>query len=477
MVELLKEHSIPGCALWAKMGLGKTIITLTAIVDLINDFDLRRTLVVAPLRVARKTWPDEIAKWEHVSHLRVSRIIGTEEQRLRGMCARADVYVINRENLTWLVEQHFNRVTRKFRGGTKEVMGDKQIRPWIWDTVIIDESSSFKDHNTIRFKRMKRARKLFDRLIELTGTPSSNGLINLWAQLYLIDQGKRLGTTITAYRDKWFHKPDWGFKWIPKESLADDPETGKEIVVPWAADQIMARVSDVCFSLRSEDYLDLPDIVYRSQKAYLSKEELAQYRELEKTAVAEIADEEITAINAGALSGKLVQLANGAVYTKHPEWVEFHSKKLDVMEELLGVATTPVILVYYYKHDLERITARLNKMKANWRKLDTEQDEDDWNAGKIDVLVLHPESAGHGLNLQESGSELIIWFGLTFNLEHYQQVIARLGGGHRLKGRSLVVQHIVADGTRDEDVLEILADKDATQEKLMDYVKVLAEKP
>lgn len=475
-IELIKERSVPGCAMWAQMGLGKTITALTAVSDLIDEYETRRVLVIAPLRVARKVWTDEIQKWEQVSHLRTAKIIGDEPTRAAAIRQRADIYTINRENVAWLVEQHFNRVKQERGGVVREVMGSKQIRPWIWDTVIIDEATSFKSIQATRWMRLRRARKLFPRLIELTGTPSPNGYMDLWPQVYLMDQGQRLGTTITAYRDRWFEKPEKSFKYYAKSRIIICPETGEDIIDPWAVNQIKDRLADICFSLRTEDYLDIKDPEKKIQKAYLSPDELAHYKEMERHAVMELDGEEITAVNAGVLSNKLVQLANGAIYTEHPKWVEFHQKKLDVLEEMLSVASGPTIVTYYFQHDYERITKRLKRMKANWRPLDTEQDEDDWNAGKVDVLVLHPESAGHGLNLQGSGSELIIWFGLTFNLEHYQQVVARLGGGHRLAGRNLVVQHIIADGTRDEEILEILADKDAEQDDLTRYMSGLIRK-
>lgn len=453
------------------MGLGKTITTLTAISEMLKAGEAKRVLVIAPLRVARSTWKEEVARWEHVAHLRVVQILGTAEQRRKAMRQRADVYLINRENVAWLVAEHFDVVERvdpkSFRGTVRKYMGNKQIRPWIWDTVVIDESSSFKNHTAKRWKALRRVRKLFQRCIQLTGTPSPNGLTDLWAQLYLLDQGKRLGGTITLFRNRWFEPPGYNqFKWSLKTLTQDTGE-----VVHWAEAQIRDRVKDICFALKAEDYLALPPVMYQTQKAYLSERELKAYREMERRSVLELEGQEITALNAGALANKLLQMANGAVYTQHPNWVRLHDRKLEVLAELLEDATGPVIVAYTYMSDLKRITPLLTKLKLRWRQLRTGEDGELWNAGKLDVLVLHPESAGHGLNLHYSGSELLIWFGLTFNLEHYQQTNARLAGGHRRKERNVVIQHIVTEGTRDQRVMRALADKSATQDRLVEAVR------
>jgi SNF2 family DNA or RNA helicase len=342
------------------MGLGKTVATLTAISDMLAEGEIKRVLVIAPLRVARNTWIEEIRRWEHVSHLKVAQILGTAEQRRAAMRQRADVYLINRENVQWLVAEHFNVVEEpdpaSFRGRTIKRMGSKQIRPWIWDTVVIDESSSFKNHLAKRWRALRRVRKLFKRCIELTGTPSPNGLMDLWAQLYLLDQGQRLGGTITTFRNRWFEPPGYNqFKWKLK-TMTD--ETGRE--VSWARKQIQERVKDVCFALKAEDYLDLPPVMYRVQKAFLTDAEMRQYKELERRSVLELRGQVVTALNAGALANKLLQLANGAVYTQHPHCVGLHERKLDVLELARVIGHRDVrSLMLYYQVDADELADRL----------------------------------------------------------------------------------------------------------------------
>ena len=459
------------CALWAKMGLGKTIITLTVLDELFHSFDIHRVLVIAPLRVARKTWDDELAKWSHLNDLRIAHILGTEKQRIKAMRSRADVYLINRENVTWLVNQHFNVVEKKDKNGNvvDRFRGRQQLRPWIWDTVVIDESSSFKRQSSKRWKSLKFVRRLFDKTIHLTGTPSATGLSALWAQVYLLDRGQRLGMTETAYRHRWFEPPEREFgKWRLK--FKRDMDGTRE---EWAEEQIQQTVNDVCLTLREEDYLDLPPILFNPVKVTLSTGEMQQYRQMARDAVMELDGEEITAANAGALMGKLLQLANGSIYHSHPNYKTFHAHKLNALEELLDVATGPAIVVYSYVSDQHRIEGLLRQLKANWRTLDTTQDEDDWNNGLIDVLVMHPASGGHGLNLHHSDSELMIFYGLPWSLELYQQMLARLCGGFRRMGKNVVVNHIICEGTADYRVLQVLADNDATQERLFEATKVI----
>jgi len=456
------------------MGLSKTIITLTALAELMADFEVRRVLVVAPLRVARKTWKDEMDIWTHLPPMRMAFILGTEQQRLKAMSSRVDIYMINRENLTWLVNQHFNTIEIIDKQGKviDTIRGNKQIRPWIWDTVVLDESSSFKNHSAKRWGSLKFVHRLINRIIQLSGTPSPKGLMDLWAQLWLLDRGERLGSTITAYRDRWFEPPgERRFKWELKQMELSDGSK-----VPWAETAIHDRIKDICLTLREEDYLDLPPVIFNQIRVSLAPEILKEYRRMARHYVMELKGEEITAVNAGALAGKLLQLANGAVYTEHPKWLPFHDEKLDALMELIDVSTGRIIVVYNFQSDETRVSAALTKAKLNWRKLNTKKDEDDWNAGLIDVLIMHPQSAGHGLNLQHSGCELMIWFGLNWSLELYQQAIARLTGGHRRVGRNEVIQHIVADDTIDQRVLDVLADNNATQERLFEVTrKVIKE--
>jgi len=446
MADFIRENI--NCALWVDMGLGKTVSVLTALIDLINDFEVSKTLVVAPLRVARKTWVDEVNGWTHTQGLTVSHIIGTPEQRLQGIVAEADIYCVNRENLKWLVDLHID--------------GRKQIRRWKWDTVVLDESSSFKTggkNGSQRWKAMSEVRQLFTRCIELTGTPSPNGLMDVWAQIYLLDKGKRLGNTLTAYRDRWFNPPGYNqHKWTIKDG---------------AEEEIMALISDLCLTLREEDYLELPPVVNNYIPVYLSPSERKDYNRFKRTYVMELKGQQITALNAGVLAGKLLQLANGAVYTDNPKWVAFHDGKIEALLELVEFLSLdgPLMICYNYKSDLARIKAALTKAKYSFDVLTDEASEDKWNAGDTDILILHPASAGHGCNLHHSGSEHVIWFGLTHNLEFYLQANARLAGGHRREGKSIVIHHIVAEGTMDDDVIDSIEAKDDLQERLLNAMR------
>ncbi len=431
------------CALWVDMGLGKTVITLTAIVDMMHGFEVDKVLVIAPLRVARKTWADEIRQWAHTQGLTVSLIIGTAKQRRAAIQADADIYCINRENTEWLVEQH--------------VVKRRQIRRWKWDTVVIDESSSFKSRAAKRWQALRRVRQLFERCIQLTGTPSPNGLMDLWAQIYLLDQGERLGKTLTAFRERWFNPPGYNqFKWTLKAG---------------AEDEIMERLRDICLTLREEDYLELPPVMRNYIPAYLTPEQWDQYQTLERDYVIEINEKDVTAVNAGVLAGKLLQLANGAVYTDAPAWESFHDGKLEVLLEILEDLDGPVIVCYNFKSDLARIQTALTKTKVNWDLLSDTASEDRFNTGDTDVLLMHPASAGHGLNLHFSGAEHIIWFGLNWSLELYQQANARLTGGHRRKNRNVVIHHIVTEGTIDDDVIGALDVKEGGQERLLNAMR------
>jgi SNF2 family DNA or RNA helicase len=432
-----------GCALWLDMGLGKTIIVLTALLDLMIEFEVGKVLVIAPLRVARKTWQDEVNAWAHTRGLRVSHIIGSPQERRAAMEVDADIYCINRENTQWLVNEH--------------APGRTVIKPWKWDVVVLDESSSFKSRSAKRWQKLRKVRRLINFVIELTGTPSPNGLMDLWAQVYLLDQGERLGKTLTAFRDRWFDPPGYNqFKWTPKAH---------------AEQEVMEKLNDICLTLREEDYLELPPVIRNYIPAYLTPEQWDQYRTLERHYVVEINEKDITAVNAGVLAGKLLQLANGAVYTMAPAWEEFHRGKIEVLLEILEQADGPVMVCYNFKSDLARIKAALTKAKLDWDLLSDTQSEDRWNAGETEILLLHPGSAGHGLNLHHSGSETLVWFGLNWSLELYQQANARLIGGHRRKDRNVVIHHIVAEGTMDDDVVDALNDKDATQERILNAMK------
>lgn len=430
---------MPYLGLFLDMGLGKTVSSLTAVNDLIYDWlSISKVLVIAPKRVAWSVWPAEQKKWDHLHLLRMSTVVGTEKQRKAALQANADVYVINRENIPWLVAQ--------YNGA------------WPFKMVIIDESSSFKSHDSARFKAMRLVRPFIDRLILLTGTPTGNGLMDLWAQIYLLDQGKRLGKFITDYRDRFFVKKY--FKYVLREG---------------AEEQIYNLISDICVSMKSEDYLDMPKCAIQDFRVKLSGKELAKYEEFERERVLDlgITDvNEITAVNAAVLTGKLLQFANGAIYDENKDWHEMHTAKIEALEEILESAgENPIMVAYSYKHDLERLKKHFKSI--NPRTLDTQPDEDDWNAGKIKMLLLHPQSAGHGLNLQ-FGGHIIVWFGNTWNLELYQQLNKRLdrpGQTH-----PVLIIRIIAEDTMDERVIPTIEGKAEDQDALMDAVKAVIKK-
>ena len=436
----------PACALWLDMGLGKSVATLTALREMIDSHDVGNTLIIAPLRVARKTWPDEIAGWEHTTGLTYSYILGSAQERLLGLRARADIHLINRENVPWLFDQFAVLVGKRY----------KQIKKWPWDTVVIDESASFKDNSSVRVRRMKLLRKLFDRCIELTGTPSPNSFADLWSQIYLLDRGERLGRTITEFRDRWFDHNPYIFKWLPR---------------PYAVDQIKTLIADIVVSMRAEDYLELPPVMNNFIPVNLTTEQWKKYRQLEVQSIAAIAGRTVTAVNGAVLAGKLLQLAQGAVYTVDRAWVVFHEAKLEALQEVLEGIYGPVLVAYTFKHDLARIRPLLRKLKIAHAEIRDKGAEAAWDAGKLKVLLLHPDSAGEGLNLHKSGACDIVWFGLPWSLKLYQQANARLAGGHRRVGRNVVVHHIIAQGTMDEVVVAALSAKDAQQELLLNSLK------
>ena len=430
----------PVAAVLLDMGLGKTSITLTALNNLLFDsFEVRRILVIAPLRVARNTWGAEIEKWDHLNSLHYSVAVGTETERLSALKKQADIYLINRENVQWLISE----------SGI----------PFDFDMVVIDELSSFKNHQTKRFRALMKVRPKVKRIVGLTGTPSSNGLMDLWAEFRLLDMGERLGRFIGQYRTSYF-RPD---KQNGQVVFSYKPLPGTE-------KQIYSRISDITISMKSTDHLRMPELINSRYTVYLSEWENSRYAELKEELVLQLPDGEVTAANAASLSGKLSQMANGAVYTDAGETVPVHERKLDALEDIIEAANgKPVLVAYWFRHDLERITERLQKLKIPYVRLDTDGSIWKWNAGEIPVALIHPASAGHGLNLQ-SGGNTLVWFGLTWSLELYQQTVARLWRQGQAS-ETVVVQHIITKGTIDERIMKALSEKDTTQAALIDAVK------
>ena len=426
------EH--PVAAVLLEMGLGKSVITLTAIYELmLNRFEVQKVLVIAPLRVARDTWPAEIEKWEHLEGLTYSVAIGTEVERLAALKRPAHLYLINRENVDWLIT--------------------KSGIPFDFDMVVIDELSSFKSHAAKRFKSLLKVRPTVKRMVGLTGTPSSNGLMDLWAEFRILDMGQRLGRYITHYRNNFF-VPD---KRNQQMVFSYKPRPGAE-------DAIYRLISDITISMKSADFLKMPECIINEVHVTLSEKEWSVYQALKEDMVVDLKDEEIDAVNAAALSGKLLQMANGAVYNEEKEVIHIHDRKLDALEDLIeGANGKPVLVAYWYKHDLQRIKERFSV-----REIKTSQDIKDWNNGDIPVAVIHPASAGHGLNIQFGGST-IIWFGLTWSLELYQQTNARLW--RQGQQSTVVIHHIITKDTIDEDVMKALRKKEKIQSALIDSVK------
>lgn len=432
-INYIETHPI--AAVLLDMGLGKTVISLTAIADLLFDsFEAHRILVVAPLRVARDTWPAEIAKWEHLQHLTYAVCVGTPKERHMALLSGADITIINRENLGWLI--------------------DSSGFDFDYDMVIIDELSSFKNHKSKRFQALMKVRPKVKRIIGLTGTPSSNGLMDLWAEFKLLDFGERLGRFITHYRNNYF---------IPDKRNGEIIYSYKPM--PYAEDAIYRRISDITISMKSTDHLQMPELITSQYEVQLSEEETQRYEELKADFILELPEGEITAANAASLTGKLSQLANGAIYDDAGNIIEFHDRKLDALEDLIEAANgKPLLVAYWFKHDLQRI-----KKRFNVREIKSSKDITDWNNGDIPVAVIHPASAGHGLNLQAGGSTLI-WFGLTWSLELYQQTNARLWRQGQISG-TVVIEHIITKGTIDERILKALSLKEVTQNALIDAVK------
>lgn len=437
-IEYIKNNPIS--AIFLDMGLGKTSITLTALNDLLFDsFDIRKVLVLAPLRVARNTWSAEIEKWEHLKDLQYSIVIGSEKARLEALKTKADIYIMNRENVQWLVE--------------------KSGQVFDYDMVVVDELSSFKSHESKRFKAFMKVRPKVKRIVGLTGTPSSNGLMDLFAEFKLLDMGERLGRFIGQYRINYF-KPD---KMNGPIVYSYKPITGAE-------NMIYNRISDITISMKATDYLKMPELISSKYEVYMDKKEQEQYDAFKKRLVLQIEDGEITASNAAALSGKLLQMANGAVYSDDLTIMNIHDRKLDALEDMIESANgKPVLVAYWFKHDLERIIEKLDQLKVVYSKLDSDESIKKWNAKKLEVGLIHPASAGHGLNLQSGGSTLI-WFGLTWSLELYQQTVARLWRQGQTEN-TVVIQHIITKGTIDEQILKALEAKDNTQSALIEAVK------
>lgn len=421
-------------AVFLECGLGKSVITLTAIKNLIQKGKIKKVLVVAPLRVAKNTWTDELQKWDHLDGLTYAVAVGTLSERKQALKANAKITIINRENVEWLIE--------------------KSGYPFDFDMLVIDELSSFKSYKVKRFKALLKVRPLITRAVGLTGTPSSNGLMDLWAEFRILDLGERLGRYITRYRLNYF---------------TPDKRNGMVVFsykpLPGAEEKIYDKIDDITISMKAKDYIKLPDLVMNTVKVEMDETAKSKYDVLKSDMVIDIASQEIDAINAAALSNKLMQMANGAIYTENEKYIQIHDAKLDALEDLIESANgKPVLVAYWFKHDLARIKSRFPFV----REIKISEDIKAWNNGDIEVGIIHPASAGHGLNLQSGGSTLI-WFGLTWSLELYQQTNARLY--RQGQKETVVIHHIVTKGTIDERVLKVLAQKEKTQDALIDAVK------
>ena len=434
-IEYIKQNPIS--AILLDMGLGKTVISLTAINDLMYDsFEVHKVLIIAPLRVARFSWGAEIRKWEHLKNLRYSIVVGTEKERRAALQQKADIYIINRENLPWLIENTY----------------------FDYDMVVVDELSSFKNHQAKRFKALMKVRPQVKRIVGLTGTPSSNGLMDLFAEFKLLDMGQRLGRFIGQYRSTYF-QPD---KMNGMIVYSYKP-------LPGAEERIYEKISDITISMKATDHLQMPELISSRYDVELSPTERQKYEQLKKDLVLPVDDEEITAANAAALSGKLCQLANGAIYDDDKKAIQIHDRKIDALEDIIeSMNGKPLLVAYWFKHDYDRIVERLSELKVPFVKLDTDESIEKWNRGEIPVALIHPASAGHGLNLQSGGSTLV-WFGITWSLELYQQTVARLW--RQGQKNTVVIQHIITKNTIDENIMAALEKKEHTQSELIDAVK------
>ncbi|MGB4714066.1 MAG: DEAD/DEAH box helicase [Defluviitoga tunisiensis] len=430
-IDFLLQHEQAG--LFLDMGLGKTVITLTALKQLKKKGEIDKTLVVAPKIVAENVWKQEPKKWDHLQDLSFSYILGSPKKREKALKVKADIYVITRDNIAWLVELLRNN--------------------WFFDTLVLDELSSFKNHQSKRFRKLREIRPYVSRVIGLTGTPIPNGYMDLWSEMYLLDMGERLGKYISEYRRNYFNALNrWSFI--------------EYKLMPGADKTIEQKISDICLSMKAKDYLNLKEPQVIDVNVELSSKEMKAYKEMEKEAVLAIDEEVITATSAGIAVNKLLQLANGAIYTKdQKDYKIIHNRKLEALEELIEQAAGENVIVYYtYQHDKERILQKFPEARI----LKTEKDVEDWNAGKIKMLVAHPASAGHGLNLQDGGS-IAIWFGLNWSLELYQQANARL----QRQGQKYTVRiyRIIAENTVDNRVLKVLNGKNMRQEELLEQLR------
>ena len=436
-IEFIEEHPI--AAVLLDMGLGKTVITLTAIEELMHDrFEVNKVLVVGPLRVARDTWPAELKKWDHLKNLKMSVAVGNAEERKIALMRKADIYVINRENLPWLVEE----------SGV----------PLDFDMLVLDELSSYKNPQAKRAKAALKVRMGAKRVVGLSGTPAPNSLEDLFSEYRILDLGKRLGRFLTRFRTAYFRPVRVG---ASQYAMKYEP-------LPFAEEDIYNRISDITISMKSTDYLKMPERIESEYVVKMDEKELDRYMALKSNMI--LPNEEITAANAATLCGKLVQMANGAIYNDNGKPVDFHDRKLDALEDMVEAANgKPILVAYWYQHDLDRISNRLSELGVKFDRINTSDSIERWNRGEIPVGLIHPASAGHGLNLQEGGST-IIWFGMTWSLELYQQTNGRLWRQGQ-KDKTVVIQHIVCENTIDGEILRRLEKKDMTQEALIAAVK------
>ncbi|AJA50075.1 putative protein p41 [Clostridium pasteurianum DSM 525 = ATCC 6013] len=432
----------PAAGLFLDMGLGKTVTTLTAIDDLLFLGEVNKILVIAPLRVAEDTWSTEIDKWDHLN-LKISKVLGSVKERTIALNIDADIYITNRENVDWLVERCFKN--------------------WTFDMVVIDELSSFKSSKAKRFRALRKVRPYFKRIVGLTGTPAPNSLIDLWSQLYLLDGGKRLGKTISSYKEQYFTPGNRNqfvvYNWNLKEG---------------AEEAIHNKISDICISMKAEDYLNMPERIDNEININLSDRIINKYKQLEKDLVLELGEDDITAANAAVLTNKLLQMSNGAIYSENHDVVEIHEEKLKALLDIIEAANgKPVLVFYSFKHDFDRIKSFLKSKKVSATGLEDSKDIKKWNEGKIPVLLVHPAGAGHGLNLQYGGN-IIVWFGLAWSLELYQQANARLY--RQGQKENVIIHHLISKGTVDEDVMRALGSKEINQNTLLEAVKARIQK-
>ena len=429
----------PIAAILLDMGMGKTAITLMAIQYLMYEtFEVNKVLVICPLRVTR-TWRDEIEKWEQLHGLRYSIVTGTATQRKKALSVDADIYIINRENVPWLV--------------------DKSGVPFAFDMVVIDELSSFKNHQTARHKALMKVRSGIQRIVGLTGTPASQGLGDLFAEFKVLDMGQRLGRFIGQYRLNYFRPDKVNGNIVYSYKL-----------LPGAEEKIYEKIQDITISMKAVDFLDMPELISNEYPVYLDAEEMDKYESLKKDLILSTSEHEVTAANAASLVNKLSQMANGAVYTDDENTITFHDKKLDALEDIIESANgKPILVAYWFKHDYQRIVARLNQIGVKYMKIDSDESITKWNNGEIPVALIHPASAGHGLNLQQGGNTMV-WFGITWSLELYQQCVCRLYRQGQTEGTVTII-HLISKGTIDEKIMKALSEKDNTQASLIDAVK------